>query len=131
MTAFVLPQIPDAYCASAITADEFSLVWMDDHIVDCTEMIVVPLYAACSGIPDLDRAVFRGRYHPFSLAMKGHACDIVCVSLEGEDRAGVGGLDIVESDGMMTSGGEVSFVGRDTQAVYLGIRGRNRATAYA
>lgn len=114
MTAFVLSQVPDAHSASAITADEFSLVWMDDHIVDCTEMIVVPLYAACSGIPDLDRAVFRGRYHPFSLAMKGHACNVVGVSFEGEDGAGVGGLDIVEFDGVMASGGKISFVGRDT-----------------
>lgn len=113
MTAFVLAQVPDAHCASAITADEFSLVWMDDHIVDCTEVIVVPLYAACSGIPDLDGSVFGGRYHPFPLAMKGHACDVVRVSLEGEDRAGVGGFDIVESDGVMASGGEVSFIGRD------------------
>lgn len=114
MTAFVLSQVPDAHSASAITADEFSLVWVDDYIVDGAEVVVIALDAACSGVPYFDRSIFRGSYHPFSLAMKRHACNVVGVSFEGEDGAGVGGLDIVEFDGVMASGGKISFVGRDT-----------------
>lgn len=86
---------------------------MNNYIIDSAEVIVVALDAACSGVPYLYGAVFRGGYHPFSLAMKGHACDVVGVTFEGEDRAGVGGLDVVEFDGVMSSGGEISLVGGD------------------
>jgi hypothetical protein len=113
MTAFVLAQIPDSYCARAIATNEFSLVWVDDHVVDWTAVVVIPLHAASSSIPNLDSTIFRGRHHPFSLAVKGDACDIVCVSFECEDGARVGGLDIVELDGVVASGGEIAFIWRD------------------
>lgn len=113
MAAFILAQIPHAYCAGTIATDEFTLVWMDHHIVDWTAMIVVALHAAGSSIPDLDSAIFRGCHHPFPLAVKGDTCDIVCVSLESQDSTRVGGLDVVELDGVVASGGEISFVWRD------------------
>lgn len=113
VTAFILAQIPDTYSTSTIAADEFSLVWVDDYIIDCVEMVVVALDAACSSVPYLDSAVFRGRNHPFSLAVKGHACNVVCVTFEGEDSAGVGGLDVVEFNGVVASGGKISLVGGD------------------
>lgn len=43
------------------------------------------------------------------------------MTVEGEDRVGVGGLDVVELDCVVTSGGKVSLVRRDAKAVDLGI----------
>ena len=43
------------------------------------------------------------------------------MTVEGEDRVRVCGLDVVELDRMVAGGGEVSLVGRDAKAVDLGV----------
>lgn len=47
--------------------------------------------------------------------------DVGGVTVEGEDRIGIRGLDVVKLDRMVTGGGEVSLVGRDAKAVDLGV----------
>lgn len=106
MCTFILAQIPDPNIPTSITRDQLSLVRMDDHIVDGSDvgdqvsggvaMDVIALDAARSCVPDLDRAVFGAGHHPFALAMEGHAGDVAGVSVEGEDRVGVRGADVVE-----------------------------------
>lgn len=106
MRTFILAQIPDSNIPASITGDQLSLVRVDDHIVDGSDMgdqvsrrsgmDVIALDAARSCIPDFDRAVFGAGHHPFALAMERHAGDITGVAVEGEDRVGVRGADVVE-----------------------------------
>ena len=51
--------------------------------------------------------------------MEGDAGDVIGVAFEGDDRVGVGGLDVVEFDVVAACGGEVFLVRRDAEAVYL------------
>jgi hypothetical protein len=51
--------------------------------------------------------------------VKGHAGDVGCVAVKGQDSVGVGRLDVVELDRVVASGSEVSLVGRYAKAVYL------------
>lgn len=43
MRALVLAEVPDPYVATAIATDQFSLVWVNDHIVDRDTVGVVAL----------------------------------------------------------------------------------------
>jgi len=88
--ASVLAQIPHAHLAASVARDQFALVGMDHHVVDGRAVPVVSLDAACARIPNLDCAIFRARHHPFALAMERHACYIVCMPFEGENRGRVG-----------------------------------------
>jgi len=45
--------------------------------------------------------------------MKGDAGDVICVTLESDDRIGISGFDVVEFDIAPASGGKVFFVWRD------------------
>jgi hypothetical protein len=119
VTALVLAQIPNPHIASAVTANQLSLIRVDDYIIHGDSMIVIPLYRTTSSIPDLDRAVFRTCHHPFALAVERNARDVACVAIEGEDGVRIRGLDVVEFDCVVAGGGEVSFVGRDAEAVDL------------
>jgi hypothetical protein len=129
--AFILPEIPDPDVAAPVTADQFALVWMDDHIVHWYAVRVVALNVPRSGIPDLDCAVFRGGNKPLALAVECDAGNVTSVTVKGEDRVGVRRLDIVELDRVMTGGGKVAFIGRDTQAVDLRVWVWDGARAYS
>lgn len=103
MGANALPKIPDADRTRTVAADEFSLVRMDDDIVDSSFVNVVALKTASASVPDLDRTIFRASDHPLALAVKRNASDVVGVSVERHDRIRIGGFDVVEFDIVMTS----------------------------
>jgi hypothetical protein len=63
--------------------------------------------------------------------MEGHARDVRRVAVKGEDGVGVGRLDVVQLDRVVSSGGQIALVGGDAEAIDLGIRMRDRARAYA
>lgn len=121
MTALVLSQVPDPHIPSPITANQLPLVRVNNHIIHRDAMGIVPLHIAAARIPDLDRAVFARRHQPLGLAVECDARDVGRVTVEGEDGVGVRRFDIVELDGMMAGRGEVALVGRDAEAVYLGV----------
>lgn len=129
MTALVLAEVPDPNIATTVTRNELALVGMDDHIVDGEAMSVVTLDATKTSIPDLDRAIFGACDHPFPLAMEGYTRNIAGMTLEGEDRAGIGRADIVKLDSVTTSRREIVLVWGDTETIDLGIRMLNRARA--
>lgn len=56
--AFVLSQIPNANISSAVTANELTLIWVDDHIVDRYTVGVTPLHISTPRIPNLHRPIF-------------------------------------------------------------------------
>jgi hypothetical protein len=87
---------------------------MDNHIIHRHTVGIVALHITTPRIPDLDRTIFRRSNQPFGLAVKRDARDIGRVTVEGEDRIWVRGLDVVELDGVVTGGGEVALVGRYT-----------------
>lgn len=70
MRAFILSQIPDPDIPPAIARNQLALIGMDNHIIHRTAVLVVPLYTPRPRIPDLDRAIFRARHHPFPFAME-------------------------------------------------------------
>lgn len=121
MRAIVLPEIPDPNVSTTVTANDLALVWVDDNIVNRTAMIVASLNSPAAGLPDLNSAVLRAGHHPFSFAVEGHARDVAGVTLEGEQGVGVGGLDIVEFDGMVASSCKETLVRRNTQTIDLGV----------
>jgi hypothetical protein len=82
VATFVLAQVPDAHIASAIAADEFSLVGVDDDVVDGDAVRVVALHVAAPGVPDLDGAVFGRRDQPLGLAVECYAGDVGRVAVK-------------------------------------------------
>lgn len=112
MTAVVLGQIPDFDAARAIAADDLALVGMDDHIVGGTAMVVAALDGAGAGLPDLDSAVLRAGHHPLALAVKGDTSDVARVALKGQQRVGIGALDVEQLYGVVAGGREEALVGR-------------------
>jgi hypothetical protein len=131
VAALVLSEVPDAHVSSAVAANKLALVGVNDHIVDWHTVGVVALYVTAPRVPDLDSAVFGRGDKPFGLAMEGHARDVRRVAVKGEDGVGVGRLDVVQLDRVVSSSGKIALVGRDAEAVNLGIRMRDRARAYA
>lgn len=119
MTTLILSQIPDPDIAAPIATNQLALIWMNDYIIDRDAVCIIPLYIATPSVPNLDGAVLGRRDKPLGLAVEGDAGDVASVSIEGKDCVGIGRLDVVELYRMMAGGGEVAFVGRDTEAVYL------------
>lgn len=111
MCAFILSQIPYAKIPSTITTDEFALIGMDDDVIDGESMIVIPLHASRSSIPDLHRSILRARHHPFPLAMKPHPGHVRTMPLEGEDGVGIVGFDVKQLDRKTTGCGQEALVG--------------------
>lgn len=110
MTALVLAQIPNPHITSSITADQFSLVRVNNDIVYWHAVGVISLNVATSSVPNLDGSIFRTSDEPFRFAVKCYAGNVGCVSVESQDRIGVRRFDIVKLDSMVSCGGKVSFV---------------------
>lgn len=104
---------------------------MNNDIINRDAVSVIPLHAARTGIPDLHGAVLGARHHPLALAVERNACDVGCVAFEGEYRIRVCGFDLVELDCVVAGGGEEALVGRDAEAVDLGVWVRDGAGADA
>lgn len=119
MRALVLTQIPNPNIPRLIATDQFALVRMDNHIVHRAPVRIVSLHARRTCVPNLDGPVFTRRHHPFPLAMETDTSNIVGVAFKLEHRVGICRLDVVELDGGVTSGSKKSFVGGDTEAIYL------------
>lgn len=119
--ALVLAQIPDSDIPTAITRYQLSLVRMNYHIVDwsdvsdqvsrCSAMTVIALDAACSCIPDFHRAILGASHHPFALTMERHACNVASVPIECDDRIRIGGANVIELHVVVSGRGQVSFIG--------------------
>src|ERR1700735_949685 len=107
MGANTLAQIPDTHSASTVTANEFPLIRMNNHIVDRSLVNVVTLETAGTCIPDLDCPVFRTSHHPFPFTVEGDTGDIIRVAIEAHYRMGIGGFEVVELDRVVPPGGEV------------------------
>lgn len=114
MRTYALSKIPNANNTSTIATNQFTLIRMNDNIIDGDSVVVIPLQTTSPSIPDLHSTVLRAGYHPPALAMERDACDIVRVTLEGHDRVGIGGFDVEKLDIVMTGGREVALVGCDT-----------------
>ncbi|KAJ8106163.1 hypothetical protein OPT61_g9722 [Boeremia exigua] len=131
VAALVLAEVPDAHIAAAVAADQLALVGVDDDVVDGDAVGIVALDIATAGVPNLDRAVLARGDQPLGLAVEGDACDVAGVAIEGQDRVGVGRLDVVKLHRVVTSSGEVPFVGRDAEAIDLRVGVWDRAGANA
>ena len=130
MSTLVLAQVPDTDVPPSVAADQLPLVWVDDDIVDRNSMRVVALDTGGTSIPDLDRAVFGARDHPFALTVEGHAGDVSGVALESENGVRIRGFEVIKLDVLVSRSGEIALVGRDGKAVYLRVGMRNRALTY-
>lgn len=131
MGAAVLGEIPDPDAARPVAADDLALVRVYYDVVRGAAVVVAALDGAAAGLPDLDGAVLGARDHPLALAVEGDASDVARVALEGEQGVRVGRLDVEELDRVVAGGGEEALVGRDAQAVDLGVRVLDRAGADA
>lgn len=92
---------------------------MDNDVVHGTPVVVASLDDASACFPNLDSTVLGAGAHPLALAVKSHTGDVSLVTLKGEQRVGVGRLDVVELDGVVPRGGEVALVGGDAEAIDL------------
>jgi hypothetical protein len=119
MRACVLGQIPKPDAPRSVAANDLALVRVDYHVVRWGAMVVAPLYCARPCLPYFDSAVFRACHHPFSLAVKGDACDVARVALKDKVWRWIGVSDFKELDCVMAGGGKISLVGRDAQTVHL------------
>lgn len=117
--ADTLSQIPDTNDTGAISTDEFALVGMDDHVVHWGFVGVVALQTAGARVPHFDCAILGTGDHPLSLAMKRDTRDVIRVAIEGHDRIGIGRLDVIQFDIVVSSGGQEPLVWRDAETVHL------------
>jgi hypothetical protein len=122
MRAIILGKVPNANASSAITSNDFSLVGMNDYIIDWRAMGIASLNRATPSLPDLDSAILRACDHPFPFAVKCDTRDIASMTFESEERVRIGGLDVVELDSVVASGSEEAFVWRDAETVDLRVR---------
>lgn len=113
VSADAFTQVPNPDNTSAIAANEFALVGVDYNVVDRSFMRVIALQAACTGIPDFNRTVFRAGDHPLPLAVKRDAGDVVRMAVEGHDRIGIGRFDVIQLDIIVAGGCQVPFIGGD------------------
>lgn len=129
--ACVLGQVPKPDAPCSVAANDLALVRVDDHVVCRGAMVIAPLYCAGPCLPDLDGAVFGACHHPFSLAVKGDACDIAGMTLKDKMWCRVGIPDFKELDCVVAGGGKISLVGGDAEAVHLRVWVLDRSRADA
>lgn len=94
MTAVVLGEIPDLDATCAVAANDLALVGVDDHIVGGAAVIIAALNRASARLPDLYGAILGTGHHPLAFAVERDARDVARVALKGQQRVGVGALDI-------------------------------------
>src|SRR5580700_9375067 len=92
---------------------------MDNHVIHRGGMAVAALYGTTSCFPDLDCTILRAGHHPLSFTVEGYACNIICMSFEGQKGVRIGRFDVVELNTVMPSCCKKAFVGRYAQSVYL------------
>lgn len=114
MTTVVLGKIPDLDAACAVAADDLALVRVNDHIVGRAAVIIAALNSTRTRLPDLYGAILGTGHHPLALAVERDAGDIARVALKGQQRIGVGALDVEQLDSVVAGGCEKALVGRDT-----------------
>lgn len=131
MRAVVLGEVPDSDATSTIAADDLSLVWMDNYIIDWTAVVVAALNRATAGLPDLHCSIFGASNHPFAFAVECNACDVAGMTLEGQERVWVSGFDIVEFDAVVTCSRKETFIWRDTEPIDLRVRVLNGTRTYS
>lgn len=131
MGTVIFRQIPNSHTPRAITADNLPLIRVNHNVIRWTSMVIAPLNGARPRFPDLDRSILGARDHPLALAVERDAGDVTRMSLEGQKRVRVGGLDVVELDVVVAGGGEEALVGGDAEAVDLGVGVLDRARADA
>lgn len=122
MRAVIFSKIPYSDGSRTITANNLALIWMYNNIIYRTPMIITPLNASLSRLPNLNRPIFTARDHPFALAVKSDASDVVGVAFEGEDWIRVCGFYIVELDVGVGGSGEKTLVRADAETVDLTVR---------
>ena len=131
MSTLVLAQVPDPNVPAAVTADELTLIWMNNNVIDRNSVGVIALDTGGASIPDLDGAVLRASNHPFALAVEGYAGDVASVPFESENGVRVCRFEIVELDVMISCGCKIALLRRDAQAVHLRVWMLNRSQAYS
>jgi hypothetical protein len=131
VAALILAEVPYPHIPTSITADQLALIRMNHNIIDRHAVCIIPLHVAAARVPDLDRPVLAAGHKPFRLAVERDAGHVAGVAVEGEDRVGVRGFDVVQLDCVVAGGGKVALVGRDAQAVYLRVGMRDCAGADA
>lgn len=87
--ALVLAQIPYPDVTTPITRNQFSLIRMNDHIIDRTVVIMDSLYRCILCLPDLDQAIFRTGHEPLTFAVESDACNIASMTTEDHNRLGI------------------------------------------
>lgn len=95
MTALVLAQVPYSDIPTSIAADQLTLIGMYYDVVDGTTMIVISLHRAGLRVPDLHGSVLGRGDHPFGIAVKSNASDIVGMAFEGQSRVCICGTHTI------------------------------------
>lgn len=121
MCALVLSQVPYSHVPTAVTSNKFSLIWMNDNVIDRMIVIVIPLDGCAPCIPYLYGPIFGTSDHPFALAVKCYTSDVASMSFECQHRTWVRRADVVKLHVLITRRGEPTLIGRDAQPVDLGV----------
>jgi hypothetical protein len=114
MGAAVLCQVPNTNVSSSVAADDFSLIGMNDYIINRRAMSITSLHRPTTSFPDLHGTILRASDHPFPFTVECDTSYIAGVSLKRKYRIWVRRFNIIKLDVMMASRREESFVGRDT-----------------
>ena len=94
MGALVFAQVPHAYGARSVAADEFTLVRVYCHVIDGGPALIISLNCCCSRIPKFHSPIFRARDHPFAVYVKRDAGHVVGMALEHKYRGWIGGFHV-------------------------------------
>jgi len=130
MGAFIGAEVEDAHVACSVGGDDFSLVRVDDYVVDGGGVGVIALNCAGARVPDFYGIVFGTGDHPFCVDVESNGCYVVGVAFEDHYWGGIGGFDVVEADDMAAGCGKVFLVGGYAETVDLRLGVLDCATAY-
>lgn len=111
MATIILGQIPDLDAAGAVAADDLALVRVDHHIVGRAAVVIAALNSTRARLPNLYGAILGTGHHPLALAVERDAGDVARVALKGQQRIGVGALDVKQLDSVVAGGCEKALVG--------------------
>jgi hypothetical protein len=73
--------------------------------------------------------IFTACDHPFAFAVERHTSNVVGMALERENGGWICRFDVEEFYGVVSRGSKESLVRRYAEAIHLGVRMRDRATA--
>lgn len=131
VSACILAEIPHPQISSMVARNDFTLVRMDDNIVNWGSMMIITLDRGHAHVPNFDGSVLTASRHPSPICLYRKGSDVSFVALKGHYRVRIVRLDVVEPNGACARTGEILLVVSDDHAIDLSVVVLDGSAAHA